>query len=202
MKSILIAVLLFAFALPATALDDLLSAQEFSVMVTVTEFAEKGFVDEVHKLIKAQLNSMQDVSIIEKRESADYGLLILPTHGKTTKGADLGFGLFVLVVSPFREKDFDALVEKAGMDKEKDSALFPLRFHTTSLDHIEYLGYRAGPPGTLKTVCKRIVDTFNERCLEPRRKAMAELKMQMERLIKEHQARQEAMSDTRKDSGP
>lgn len=166
------------------------NAGNFSVLVTVTDFAEERFMKRVRGFVMTGLMSFGDVDIVEDRELADYTLLILPTQAQTTEGSDVGFALFLLVTSPFREKDFDHFVERAKLDPKKNTALFPLRIVTTRLDQIQYLGYRAGPPEALKEICGEIVANFNMRCLEPRRKARAELKKSIEEVIREHQAKE------------
>ncbi|MBW2109223.1 MAG: hypothetical protein JRI36_11250 [Deltaproteobacteria bacterium] len=190
MKKVFISILFVfvAFPIHAASGPDRNTTPKIAVMLSVTESSEKDLVDDIRNLVTKALGTLEDVTIVREREQADYGLLILPTRTQTENGQDLGFGLFVLAISPFREKDFDTLVEKANLGAEKYGDLFPLRYHTTSLDHIEYLGFQAGPPQALDSLCSAIVATFDKKCLEPRRNAEKELKAKLEELIEEQKA--------------
>lgn len=160
------------------------SAPKVGVMVTVTNFAGEAFMKRIRSFVVKDFGRYSDVHIVEDRELADYSLLVLPTQAQTTEGHESGFGLFTLVTRPFRAEDFDEFLGRGKLDIEKNPRLLPLRIATSGLDDIQYLGYRAGPPDALGTICGNIVATFDKKCLEPGRQANAEFQKNLEKFIK------------------
>jgi hypothetical protein len=160
------------------------SAPKIGVMVTVTNFAGEAFMKRIRSFVVKDFGRYSDVHIVEDRELADYSLLVLPTQAETSEGHEVGFALFTLVTKPFRGKDFDEFLERGKLDIEKNPGLRPLKIVTSGLDEIQYLGYRAGPPDALGATCGNIVATFDKKCLEPGRQAMAEFQKKWEEFIK------------------
>lgn len=173
------------------------TVEAFPVMVVVMDSVGEAFMQKAQNAIVKNLETASDIRIVEARELADYAMLVVPTPGQESEGGK-AFGLFIVVTSPFRAKDFDSYMDRAKLDLKKNTGLIPFRVYVTQLDEIIYLGYQVGQEAVLEQTCREIVKTFEKNCLEPRRQKQLEFqnaaKELMNKYLSEEAKKQKANS--------